>query len=293
MAFWVGRRRHRHGGRAAVLTVWSTRPIDPVLLAPPAPRFRLARPLQSWNCARRTGGGSLRRAGIAARRDGSRSHRELSCRRRSPLYRHGGVDLRAAGPRCANLVARRTVSGASTITMQLARMLRPIRRTWLGKAEQAVSITASTGSTSKRFSSSISIACRSDKARSASMHGGGALFRCFGARRESRAGGAPRRPRARLRAAIRSCRPAGLKDRRGVALRQLVKSGYADDAAAARAAEPPLERNGSRPFLAPHFDECRPLDRARRIAGYRYLARRSISRCRASEADVGHTVTSP
>jgi penicillin-binding protein 1C len=54
------------------------------------------------------------------------------------FYRHAGIDLRAA-LRAArdNLRAGRVVSGASTITMQLARLVSPARRTWAGKVRQA------------------------------------------------------------------------------------------------------------------------------------------------------------
>lgn len=55
------------------------------------------------------------------------------------FYDHGGVDLRAAARALAqNVGAGRVRSGASTITMQLARMLHPSGRTWRGKAVQAL-----------------------------------------------------------------------------------------------------------------------------------------------------------
>jgi len=53
------------------------------------------------------------------------------------FYRHGAVDLRAvvrAGYQ--SLKARRIVSGASTVTMQLARMVEPSPRNWSGKVQQ-------------------------------------------------------------------------------------------------------------------------------------------------------------
>ena len=55
------------------------------------------------------------------------------------FHRHYGADARAAA-RAAwwNLRAGRIVSGGSTITMQLARMLSPMPRTWSGKARQAL-----------------------------------------------------------------------------------------------------------------------------------------------------------
>ena len=54
-------------------------------------------------------------------------------------YEHGGVDLRAVMRALAqNLRGGRVRSGASTITMQLARILRPSRRTVRGKVIQAL-----------------------------------------------------------------------------------------------------------------------------------------------------------
>ena len=53
------------------------------------------------------------------------------------FYRHPGVDPRAVVRAAwSNLRARAIVSGGSTISMQLARMLRPAPRTWVGKARQ-------------------------------------------------------------------------------------------------------------------------------------------------------------
>lgn len=53
------------------------------------------------------------------------------------FFEHHGVDPWALGRAARdNLAAGRIVSGASTITMQTARLLRPTRRTWAGKAAQ-------------------------------------------------------------------------------------------------------------------------------------------------------------
>ncbi|HYU10010.1 MAG TPA: penicillin-binding protein 1C [Gemmatimonadales bacterium] len=55
------------------------------------------------------------------------------------FYEHRGVDVRAVARAVGqNLRARRVRSGASTITMQLARILRPSRRTLRGKLVQAL-----------------------------------------------------------------------------------------------------------------------------------------------------------
>ena len=55
------------------------------------------------------------------------------------FYGHRGIDWRGAARAGAdNLRAGRVVSGASTITMQLARLVRPVPRTWTGKLRQAL-----------------------------------------------------------------------------------------------------------------------------------------------------------
>jgi penicillin-binding protein 1C len=55
------------------------------------------------------------------------------------FFEHHGIDTRAV-MRAArdNIAARRIVSGASTITMQTARLLRPAGNRWTGKAAQAL-----------------------------------------------------------------------------------------------------------------------------------------------------------
>jgi penicillin-binding protein 1C len=53
------------------------------------------------------------------------------------FYHHGAVDWQAVvRASMQSLKARRIVSGASTITMQLARMVEPVPRTWGGKVHQ-------------------------------------------------------------------------------------------------------------------------------------------------------------
>ncbi|HKJ03107.1 MAG TPA: biosynthetic peptidoglycan transglycosylase, partial [Longimicrobiales bacterium] len=55
------------------------------------------------------------------------------------FFVHHGVDATAvARATWTNLRSGRVVSGASTLTMQTARLLRPIPRTWAGKARQAL-----------------------------------------------------------------------------------------------------------------------------------------------------------
>lgn len=53
------------------------------------------------------------------------------------FYQHGAVDWRAVGRASLQAVkAGRILSGASTVTMQLARMVEPVPRTWEGKVQQ-------------------------------------------------------------------------------------------------------------------------------------------------------------
>jgi len=54
------------------------------------------------------------------------------------FWDHHGIDVRALGRAVRdNLRSRHVVSGASTITMQLARLMRPASRSWTGKLSQA------------------------------------------------------------------------------------------------------------------------------------------------------------
>ena len=55
------------------------------------------------------------------------------------FWDHHGIDLRAVARAVReNLLEQHVVSGASTITMQLARIVRPASRTWRGKTVQAL-----------------------------------------------------------------------------------------------------------------------------------------------------------
>jgi penicillin-binding protein 1C len=55
------------------------------------------------------------------------------------FWEHGGVDTRAVARAARdNFRAKRIVSGASTITMQLARLVKPVPRTLIGKTREAL-----------------------------------------------------------------------------------------------------------------------------------------------------------
>ncbi|MHB1327577.1 MAG: transglycosylase domain-containing protein, partial [Gemmatimonadales bacterium] len=124
---------------AVLLGVWVRLPIDQARLAPPAGDeiVLLARdgsPLR----ATRAGDGSRRRWLPLAEIDADLMVAFVAAEDRR-FYEHHGVDpaavLRATRQ---NLAARRVVSGASTITMQLARLVTGSSRSWTGKVSQGL-----------------------------------------------------------------------------------------------------------------------------------------------------------
>jgi penicillin-binding protein 1C len=124
---------------AVAAAIWVSRPLPPGLLGSGLEpgvvlRDRSGLPLRDARAA----DGSRRRWVSLDRVDPDLLAAFLATEDRR-FYRHRGVDLLAtlrAGR--ANLQAGRIVSGGSTITMQLARILRPAPRTWTGKAMQAL-----------------------------------------------------------------------------------------------------------------------------------------------------------
>ena len=125
-------------GVAAALGVWIRAPLPPDLTAAPA---RPSLVLEDRNGlvlrSTRAGDGGLQRWLALGDMDPDLLQAFIAAEDRR-FYQHGGVDLRAAGRALLqNLRAGRVRSGASTITMQLARILRPSGRTWRGKFVQA------------------------------------------------------------------------------------------------------------------------------------------------------------
>ena len=119
---------------------WLTRPLPSALLRASAPGLvlldRAGLPLRST----RAGDGSLRRWVPLAELDPDVIAAFLAVEDRR-FYAHHGVDPRALLRAAVDDIrAGRIVSGGSTITMQLARLLRPgpASRTWRGKAVQAL-----------------------------------------------------------------------------------------------------------------------------------------------------------
>ena len=240
---------------SAALLLWLGRPLPAGMLDAPRPGLvlvdRAGLPLRNTRAA----DGTLRRWVPLADLDPDLIAAFLAVEDRRFL-RHRGVDSRALGRAAlANLKARRIVSGGSTITMQLARLLRPMPRTWPGKASQ------------------ILWALRLERARSKAeileqylnrvplgqgaigVEAAAALY--FGAHADELSLGQAALLAGLARAPssdnpLVSRRRA--RARRSAALERLVTSGYAAQAAATRASlEPELSAGSPGRFLAAHF----------------------------------------
>ncbi len=210
------------------------------------------------------------------------------------FHRHGGVDLRAvARATRTNLAAGRVVSGASTITMQLARILRPLPRNWPGKLRQALW--------------AIRLERHLDKATileqylnrvplgqsAIGVDAAAALY--FGARASAVSLG-----EAALLAGLARA-PSGdnplvsagrARAQRWAALGRLLEQGYASREEAERAAlEPVLGTAGRAGFLAPHFT-TRLLSRTDAPASGTWRTSLDLGLQEKLEAEVRHTVES-
>ncbi len=172
------------------------------------------------------------------------------------FYAHHGVDLRSVGRALLqNVRGGRVVSGASTITMQLARLVRPSGRGLAGKAAQALwalRLDAHLGKQRilEQYLDRVPLG-----QGAAGVNAAAALY--FGATATRLSLG-----QAALLAGLASApsadnplvSPERSRERRATALRRMVALGYASKEAAGRAAAEPVLVAGRRaPFLAPHF----------------------------------------
>ncbi|MEO8634748.1 MAG: penicillin-binding protein 1C [Gemmatimonadales bacterium] len=172
------------------------------------------------------------------------------------FYQHHGIDLRAVARAARdNLSARRVVSGASTITMQLARLLRPMGRGWSDKLVQSL--------WALRLDAHLSKSVILEQYLNRVPLGQGAVGVApamrlyFGAS----AGQASLGQAAMLAALARApssqnplVDPATARVRRLVGLAALQAQGYASEDEVVRASlEPVVSAGAGRPFLAPHF----------------------------------------
>ena len=242
-------------GAAVAVSLWILRPLPPDLLSQSRPALvlvdRAGLPLRRT----RSDDGTLRRWIPLAELDPDLIAAFLAVEDRR-FFQHHGVDPRAlARAALADLEAGRIVAGGSTITMQLARLLRPVHRTWAGKAAQVLwairlerylpksaileqylnRVPLGQGAVGVEAGAALYFG-----AHAAELSLGQAALLAGLARAPS--GDNPLVSRARARA------------RRAVALERLMATGYATRAMVQRAgAEPELAAGGDGRFLAPHF----------------------------------------
>jgi penicillin-binding protein 1C len=208
------------------------------------------------------------------------------------FYRHPGVDVRAvARAAWTNVRAGRVRSGASTITMQLARLLRPSERTWTGKLYQALWALRLERHLGKQDILEQYLNRVPLGQAAIGVDAAAALY--FGA-----SAGDVSLGQAALLAGLAHApssdnplvAPGRSRARRALVLGRLAALGYASAASTARAAaEPVLARDRRADFLAPHFTtRLLALDRPRPEGTWRTPLDLPLQT--ALEAEVRHTV---
>ncbi len=230
-------------------------PLPPGLLRMPAPGLvlldRAGLPLRSTRAA----DGTLRRWIPLAEIDPDLLAAFLAVEDRR-FYRHPGVDLRAlARAALSDLRARRVVAGGSTVTMQLARLVHPSGRTWLGKAEQVwwamrLERRLSKQAILEQYLNRVPLGQGAVGVEAAAALYFGAHATDVSLGQAALLAGLARAPSADN--AFVS--PGRAATRRYEALARLVADGYASPREAGRArAEPVLASGEARGFRAPHF----------------------------------------
>jgi penicillin-binding protein 1C len=211
------------------------------------------------------------------------------------FYRHVGVDLLAAlRATRANLRAGRVVSGGSTITMQLARILRPAPRTWAGKAVQALWALRLERHLDKQtileqYLNRVPLGQGAVGVESAAAlyFGGEAGELSLG--QAALLAGLARAPSSDNPLVS----PGRARLRRGYALGRMRMLGYASPDAIHRAGgEPLLAQARGTPFLAPHFTTqvLRELERGGGSAAGAWRTSLDLALQEELEAEVRHTV---
>jgi len=211
------------------------------------------------------------------------------------FYQHHGVDPRSVARAVRdNLIHRRVVSGASTLTMQLARLLMPIGRGFGGKLLQSLWALRLEQHLSKnqileQYLNRVPLG-------QATVGVPAAMRLYFGASAEQASVG-----QAALLAALARAPssqnplvdPARAAARRRLGLEELVRVGYATREERDRAEREPLLGVGrGRPFLAPHYTSrllVHAEEEGRPLAGT-WRTSLDLDLQEALEAEVQHTV---
>lgn len=208
------------------------------------------------------------------------------------FYRHRGVDVRALGRALFDNVSEgRVVSGASTITMQTARLLRGSGRTWRGKLAQlawALRLEAhlDKGEIIERYLNLVPLGQGTvGVAAAAALYLDGSAAEVSVGQAALLAGFA--RSPARDNAFSSPDRAAA---RRAFVLERMQQAGFITAAEAAAAGEEPVRAGrGTPPFLAPHFT-TRVLARLPARATGAHRTTLDLDLQLALEAEVRHTV---
>lgn len=244
------------GAAAIGLLGWIALPVPAGLLAPPAQQAlaiedRHGNPLRST----RAEDGSLAHWVTLDEMDPDLPRAFVAVEDQR-FYRHGGVDVRSVGRAMRdNLFNGRVVSGASTITMQLARLLLPIGRSWPGKVQQVMWALRLEAHLSKQQVLEQYLNRVPLGEGAVGVSAAAALY--FGTSSTQVSLG-----QAALLAALARAPssqnplvdPARARTRRAIGLERLRLAGYATDQEIERAeAEPVTADDPAHPFLAPHF----------------------------------------
>jgi penicillin-binding protein 1C len=263
----VTRNTLRHAARLAIAgaavsaaalglgAAWVTRPLPPGLLDGDTPSLiledRLGRVLRTTRATDGSRGGWLPLAEMDA--DLVAAFLAAEDRR---FHQHHGVDARAAARAAgSNLRAGRIVSGGSTITMQVARMVRPMPRSWSGKARQALwalRLERRLGKPAilEQYLNRVPLGQGAVGVEAAARlyFGTGAGDLSLG--QAALLAGLARAPSSDNPLVA----PSRARSRRSQTLGRLVALGFVPEFEARRAeAEPVFEPRRSSPFLAPHF----------------------------------------
>lgn len=279
----------------AGLCGWIVSPVDPALLAPSREQSltltdRHGVVLRST----RAGDGSLA-AWVPLDRidpDLLAAFVELEDRR---FFRHHGIDFGAVA-RAAydNIRHGHTVSGASTLTMQLARLLVPVDRSWAGKFRQAVWALRLEAHLSKaeileQYLNRVPLGQGTNGVAAAA-----ALYFGAGPDRVSLSQAATLAGLAHAPSSDNPfVSPARALRRRALTLSRLAAAGHALPGEISRASSEPLvPRDARHPFLAPHFTSwlLAREDTARAPRHGTWRTSLDLELQTALEAEVRHTV---
>jgi penicillin-binding protein 1C len=292
VALWIGA---GVGALLALTAAWVARPLpDGMLVRATAPGLvvldREGRELRSTRAA----DGSRRRWRSLDEMDPDLIAAFVAVEDRR-FFRHPGIDPRAALRAArANLLAGRVVSGGSTLTMQLARMLRPLPRSWTGKLRQslwALRLERHLGKQAilEQYLNRVPLGQGAEGAEAAAGLYFGATAAQVTLGQAALLAGIARAPSSDNPLVS----PARAGRSRAAALARLVASGYAPPGAAARAGDEPLQRAGEPPlFLAPHFTTrvVGRVEQGARAAAGTWRTSLDLALQGEIEAEVRHTV---